>query len=1341
MVSPCTLRTLADGFFVSVLGWDGSNDAQIVASEQPTHYTAPYCPAASTSGDLRPSPRRSLAAALVSFPPGKLQAARSSIIMFGGSLSHERPSRLSTPSLVSSELWKLNTAENRWEFLGNGSEVSSQSWPSARYGHSLTASASGSVYLFGGRDGSKLYSDTWMYTLEQPDSRMSSKKVWTLLSDNNLERAPSPRRMHAAAIFKAEKPKEEYLIITGGIGKMGTTFSQDTKAEAIETPGIDSWAANHVILHDTWQMRLGVEGAQWESLSSYVRGESSTKTKKLQPAARYGHSACAVGSRVYIFGGIHRRADSETAVVPSTGEDMSSSEEDESNTENILRGVGAESAQRNLLSVAADVWVIELGDRAYWSQETAPSLEGPTGRAFHSATIVSNLMIIFGGVSSRGDTLNDVWSYNLDMRSWSQMRPQAEEPKLAHFFGRSRHAAILSGPLYSDLVVIGGDNGSPVPADTRSSNPESTSRPNEVDFVLTIKPRVCSSEKQGPCVPCREGTRYVRASENLSAYARCEACPPGFLSASPNSSSCSPCPPGTASPYEGASSWDACSLCPPGTYTSNLGSPFCRRCKDSPSHGNSSDARARCPAGTSNPYAPNAWRALPGGRGHPASNSSTAVSFLGIESHNYPRASTAHSDTDLKLAEQQAFISRAGLFGFLAFVSLLLFTSLLRPFGVELFLRSCDVPPISGGPGRSRAGGFFTILYVFAYTSFFVSFCLRYFYFNVQMTTSLNPSTNEHFLITAANYYFSVEAVGYAAESCTAPYVLDGDIGPCAVGNSVSVRGIRASVQDSTYPRSGLESVNCIAHKFQASCRIIYACNECHITASEPQARFEFRGPFAYAHFVRWESRVTWSEKEIIPGQSSISATIYPSGGRVLRGAAPSEVTLNLVPTAYENTINLTRSRGFHLQYIATNIGTSIEPEDLTPSNGDDSIIAIVMIRPLAQEYKLEVTRIHSFIELVAQLLAVASGFSFLCRFLLWFYLRTIHPGITKVGRDLVHSSRQTEYAGEGVHPRRSMSRVTRFDRNSTVYRSKSMESTSGRVEKRNLKEYCASYGYERSGCGKEDSEYTASFIPVATAAPWLWNIFTRGANSTRFERLDETDEYGGSQEKADNRQEVAENGTRRADMLDTLRALGNRTNADAHSIVVSSRTAPDACKDSERDSREGEVDFGGTNYSDGERDDSTLSMRVGKDGITPPSMRVGKDGITPPQCRPTPPIHRSTQRNESGERKSILLPDGRCIHPLRGPASSSGRPSLVSEPTSPISRNSKLSPGPDAITPPHGNPHYTVVHGIASPAPLLKAVSKVDAPAVTPADASEAQANQQRWWNVRSPRSSEASR
>ena len=116
-------------------------------------------------------------------------------------------------------------------------------------------------------------------------------------------------------------------------------------------------------------------------------------------------------------------------------------------------------------------------------------------------------------------------------------------------------------------------------------------------------------------------------------------------------------------------------------------------------------------------------------------------------------------------------------------------------------------------------------------------------------------------------------------------------------------------------------------------------------------------------------------------------------------------MTLALVPTVYENSINNTHARGFQLQYIAATVGGTVRAEQVDPIDGTEGRVALsIRLRPLEQEYKLSVTLVRTLIELIAQLMALGSGLSFLCRLTLWLYLRTMHSSAAKLGTR-VHAS------------------------------------------------------------------------------------------------------------------------------------------------------------------------------------------------------------------------------------------------------------------------------------------------------------------------------------------------
>ena len=76
------------------------------------------------------------------------------------------------------------------------------------------------------------------------------------------------------------------------------------------------------------------------------------------------------------------------------------------------------------------------------------------------------------------------------------------------------------------------------------------------------------------------------------------------------------------------------------------------------------------------------------------------------------------------------------------------------------------------------------------------------------------------------------------------------------------------------------------------------------------------------AQAIEWQAAVRWSQQQPVHGRSELRGLLVPSCRNcLLRGEAPSLVSLSLVPTVYENSINDTIANGFRMQYLTTTVG------------------------------------------------------------------------------------------------------------------------------------------------------------------------------------------------------------------------------------------------------------------------------------------------------------------------------------------------------------------------------------------------------------------------------------
>lgn len=101
---------------------------------------------------------------------------------------------------------------------------------------------------------------------------------------------------------------------------------------------------------------------------------------------------------------------------------------------------GERSNETIIYNLKTNTWTkVKHADNAKW----------PCPRSGHSACVSGNLMYVFGGKSNNGLKLNDLWAFNLQSHSWSQITPVDDElPET-----RSGHSAVVYDKI---MVIFGG---------------------------------------------------------------------------------------------------------------------------------------------------------------------------------------------------------------------------------------------------------------------------------------------------------------------------------------------------------------------------------------------------------------------------------------------------------------------------------------------------------------------------------------------------------------------------------------------------------------------------------------------------------------------------------------------------------------------------------------------------------------------------------------------------------------------------------------------------------------------------------------------------------------------
>ncbi|XP_028969148.1 kelch domain-containing protein 3 [Galendromus occidentalis] len=262
------------------------------------------------------------------------------------------------------DVFKLNTQTLQWQSVESPAELS-KNVPFMRYGHAVVAHGN-QVYLFGGRNDkgacNKLYRfDTTTYQ-------------WSLIPTTGC--IPGPRDGHTACLIGSS------IYVFGGFEEIDNCFSNDIFALDLNT--------------FTW---------------------SFVEYKGTPLSHRDFHSACAIGTRMYIFGG---RGD--------------------------LDGP---------FHTDVEIYCNRL---AYFDTETLrwcyPEKRGdiPPGRRSHSAFVYNGELYIFGGYESNKKLhYGNMYCFNPKTEVWREFPINVGRtgPPRA----RRRHASIIAG---SRLFIFGG---------------------------------------------------------------------------------------------------------------------------------------------------------------------------------------------------------------------------------------------------------------------------------------------------------------------------------------------------------------------------------------------------------------------------------------------------------------------------------------------------------------------------------------------------------------------------------------------------------------------------------------------------------------------------------------------------------------------------------------------------------------------------------------------------------------------------------------------------------------------------------------------------------------------
>ncbi|XP_022091359.1 kelch domain-containing protein 2-like [Acanthaster planci] len=215
-------------------------------------------------------------------------------------------------------------------------------------------------------------------------------KVWMHLKPNG--KAPSPRDKVACW------PYRDKLVFFGG-------FGPPPDNEDVTMDGVGQWRIDLSSLN-VWSPTRG-----WNNhLVVYNITENSwthVQIKGYQPCPRAAHAAAVIGNKGYLFGGRF------------------------------------EGSRMN------DLHVLNL-DTLQWVESLNPvSGDIPMGRSWHCMAPVSDRhLLVYGGYSTEGVPLNDVWVLDVENKTWHQQDSLPSDTRIWH--------TAVSGVDAGEVVVFGG---------------------------------------------------------------------------------------------------------------------------------------------------------------------------------------------------------------------------------------------------------------------------------------------------------------------------------------------------------------------------------------------------------------------------------------------------------------------------------------------------------------------------------------------------------------------------------------------------------------------------------------------------------------------------------------------------------------------------------------------------------------------------------------------------------------------------------------------------------------------------------------------------------------------
>jgi len=259
--------------------------------------------------------------------------------------------------------------------------------------------------------------------------------------------SPSPRREGHCAIANGNKI---YIFSGGSSSESGPTletscWSFDTESKSWnkfnEFPSARTGSSYCLVGHklyifgglsseEGWLSDVHIFDAKTGSWSMNV------KTSGTAPAPRDKHSCCVNGNKIYVFGGFG----------PQNVEEDDDEEDEPAEAEQVKAEEDMEEDEPATFGWFNDIHVLDTDSNTWSKVEVSGTIPSPRA-AFGGLCVFGNSFYIFGGRDSSQRT-NDLYAFDTTTNTWSQPISSGTRPA-----ARSFHSATVVGNY---MVIFGG---------------------------------------------------------------------------------------------------------------------------------------------------------------------------------------------------------------------------------------------------------------------------------------------------------------------------------------------------------------------------------------------------------------------------------------------------------------------------------------------------------------------------------------------------------------------------------------------------------------------------------------------------------------------------------------------------------------------------------------------------------------------------------------------------------------------------------------------------------------------------------------------------------------------